>query len=205
MVELDALSRSSTSMIRLTGHLKFKGCGIRLALLILTFAILSPCTKAQVCCTQAQSETSQVAGDVLDPYDAEDFLVTVADTNRDNFSGRYVQESDYRDGRDTCWFSGNTISLTYDAHVDGSSWQVNANNQYGYDTIGWTLAAVNYIRANAPAHGVPLPCGATLYQLMDMECFGGLSVKYSANVLSETITPNTEVSCRQGICRTVFE
>jgi len=186
-------------------------CRCELRRCVLLFAVttlilcLVPALHAQVCCTHPLSETSHATGPHGGAYVAEDFMATVADPTGDNFNGRIVTESDYKTGYDSCWFAGNTIAMQPTALVNGDSWIVGSTNQYGPDAVGWTVAAVQYIRTNSPAHGIPLPCTTQVYQLMSMACSGGTASSYSANVLSETIYINVEVSCRQGVCVTLNE
>lgn len=178
----------------------------RFFMLLLTATLVCyvvPIAQAQVCCTSPTSETSVATGPHGAGLIAEDYTMTVRDGAGDNFNGRTVYEVSLQSGTNTCWFSTNTIGMVNDPVVDGSAWAVSANNQYGPDTVGWTAAAVQYIRANGPAHGVSLPCTQTVYQQMRMICSGGDDAHYSTNVLSETIYVASEKSCRQGVCATI--
>ena len=71
----------------------------------------------------------------------------------------------------------------------------------GWDKVGFGDVAVDSIRRQGPAHGVTLPCTATVYQNMIIECDASLFIQYlTDNVLQTTIAASTIQNCRRGTC-----
>lgn len=84
-------------------------------------------------------------------------------------------------------------------------------NAWGFDAVGWLSDAVTYYRAQAPQHGIAIPCGATVYQSLQISsCAAGQSVTYTpsyGNKLTVTIEQTDVVNCRNDMnnsaCQTI--
>jgi len=95
-----------------------------------------------------------------------------------SFSGRMINERDPGGGGpDTCYFDGAIINghpATPQTHVTGGgNWQVNADNFWGPDLVGWSTDSVNYYRSQGRA-----PCGTFFPQTMVISCATG-EISYS--------------------------
>lgn len=103
-----------------------------------------------------------------------------------NFGGRTVTEGDPGGGGpDTCHFVGSR----YDPleSISGGTWEVDANNEWGDDFVGWIPSAVLYYRLNERA-----PCGTRFPQRMVIACATS-NPQYVTNELTMDIYPE-EVS-----------
>jgi hypothetical protein len=120
---------------------------------------------------------------------------TVTDTNGDVFSGYQVQEVDAGGGVDTCWWSGSKYTPQTALPVwIGGSVDINSENTWEYDHVGWIPSYVSYYRAQGKA-----PCGFTLYQQMQMQCLDNSWKNYgSVNTLKGSFTTTTVTSVRAG-------
>jgi hypothetical protein len=119
-----------------------------------------------------------------------------------NYDGHWVEESDYSQGSNTCYWPGAQIPQY--PSVQGSDWTVGENgsshNQYGVDSIGFDYTGVNYIQTQAPDHDIDMPCVVTFYQQMKYECDANTFFAYAYNVDTQTIGSNTVKVCRAGVC-----
>ena len=70
---------------------------------------------------------------------------------------------------DTCWFEGSEHAQ---AHLTGTdNWQVQNDNKYGFDSIGWRADAIHYYLGDT---GDPrAPCGFQGSQSMQINMPGG--------------------------------
>jgi hypothetical protein len=117
---------------------------------------------------------------------------TISDSNSDNFSGYIVHEQDPGGGVDSCWWPGSQ----YDpwTTITGSTWTVQDGNIWGDDSIGWGVTYLTYYRLQGHA-----PCGATLYQQMQIQCSDGSWQNYGpVNTLQSSFTNSTVTSKRAG-------
>lgn len=82
------------------------------------------------------------------------------DSPSGEFAGRSVYEVPGTGrGSDTCWFTKSKYAPF--TSVTGGQWSVTANSMWGYDWVGWSLAAVRYYRSNKR-----VPCGNRAMQQM---------------------------------------
>jgi len=106
-----------------------------------------------------------------------------------------VQEYVGGPGNDGCHFPGSIYSPW--TEVTGSiSWDVDSNNWYGPDLIGWSVAQINYYRfvGRAPCHNV---------MIQDMRVIGATcGSSYKQNQLEAHIGTTTLTSKRDGVSTT---
>ncbi len=88
-----------------------------------------------------------------------------------SFAGLSVQEMDAGGGVDTCWFPGSAINRF--TQLSGGKWEVNPDNTWGPDSVGWGVGPVAYYRETFVA-----PCRFTLHQQMQMTCYDGSVQNY---------------------------
>jgi hypothetical protein len=131
------------------------------------------------------------------------FDQTISDTAGDSFDGWPVTEGNAAPGQDTCWFQGSLVPRA--TGVTGGTWTVaggdvaGLHNHWGLDLVGFDPDSVSYYRANAPGHGIAIPCGATLYQSMEILCSSGVYWTYTpsyGNKLTATIEQTDVINCR---------
>jgi hypothetical protein len=183
---------------------------IRLFLFIsvtLIFFGILPSAQAQnnACCTAPSTpETVTVSGQYQNTQ--TQFLQTIQATDG-NFNGRTVRELTSQLGTSTCSYSGSLISAT--PPLSGGHWIVGStalppvgDNGWGFDTVGYPSAGVEYIRAST-AHGVTLPCTTTLYQTMQITCGSGYQTYQVNNVISIVIYSDHIVNTRKGVSQTI--
>lgn len=109
-----------------------------------------------------------------------------------NFAGRMTQEADTGDSSDTCYFPGSAVPPS--AGLTGGTWNVNADNTWGDDFVGFSSGIVTYYRLQGR-----VPCGATHHQQMTMSCPDGSFQAYGPiNTLKFTFTGTTVSSVRAG-------
>jgi hypothetical protein len=142
------------------------------------------------------------------------FNQTISDSAGDSFDGQTVTEGNAAPGQDTCWFSGSLVPRA--TGVTGGTWTVaggdvaGQHNHWGLDLVGFDPDSVTYYRANAPGHGIAIPCGATLYQAMEILCPSGAYWTYTpsyGNKLTATIEQTDVINCRYDMnnsaCQTI--
>jgi hypothetical protein len=118
-----------------------------------------------------------------------------------NFGGRSVTETVWKDGADTCYFSGSAFQPF--TKISGGNWPVanDGTNVYGPDTVGQSGNAVWYYRAHGKA-----PCASTIYQTMVISCdtnpISTCLPGYINNTLKVTIDPATVTSARASASET---
>jgi hypothetical protein len=134
------------------------------------------------------------------------------DSPPSEFDGRGVYEFASGTGSDSCWFTQSKFAPFTSITKPGFGWFVTSNNTWGPDWIGWTLAAVQYYRAqkkvprgahfsqqavidaayspaNPPSYTGP-------YTSSTNETFYG--VPYEVNTLGGEITATSVTSVRNG-------
>jgi hypothetical protein len=118
---------------------------------------------------------------------------TVSDANGDTISGYLVQETNAAPAVDTCWFPNQDGVLPITG-VTGSQWTVNDGNTWGPDDVGVFPGLVTYYRAHRRA-----PCGATVFQQMQIQCPDNSWYNYgNVNTLEGTFTSSSVTSVRAG-------
>jgi hypothetical protein len=124
------------------------------------------------------------------------FSQTLVPAGTTSFSGRTVIEADGGDTHDYCHYSGAGVPDEINTIISGGSWTVATDNTWGYDTIGWGEAAVNFYQASSQASK---PCFASGTQQMFISCPSGTStyVPYIKNTLSYGID-TASVSAQRG-------
>jgi hypothetical protein len=113
------------------------------------------------------------------------------------WSGRTVTESDAAPGTDNCYFTGSQYAPQTSVLTPGvgHSWLVGTSNQWGYDEIGWTPAAIiQYYQIQRPQRGLTLPCEADLFQKLTITCPNGPTQTYRGSVPLRAIISATGVS-----------
>jgi len=163
-------------------------------------------------CVAPASETTAVAGTYSTTI--TEFNQAISDSAGDSFDGWPVQESNAAPGQDTCWFSGSQVPRA--TGVSGGLWTVaqgdvaGQHNHWGFDLVGFDSASISYYRVQDPAHGIALPCGATLYQTMQILCSSGVWATYTpsfGNKLTVQIEQTAVVNCRYDMnnsaCQTI--
>jgi len=103
-----------------------------------------------------------------------------------NFTGRTVTESTTLppSGIDNCWFPGSEKDPFNS--VTGSSWTVGSSNLYGPDSIGYSVAQVDYYMAQRR-----VPCGTRFTQEMSINCPDGSNFYRSNEVGADILTSTT--------------
>lgn len=128
------------------------------------------------------------------------------------FEARGVYEFVGGTGSDSCWFKQSKFSPFTTISRPGYGWIVTSKNTWGSDFIGWTLAAVQYYRAQKKA-----PCGTRFYQQAVIDAayspdnpssYSGpytdesgntfYGVSYEVNTLGGDITATAVTSVRNG-------
>jgi hypothetical protein len=168
----------------------------------------SSSTKVDVCPSSPapSTETSAFNGWFLNTVG--EFYATLTnptDSCGSSYDTHTVIESSPQQGNNACWFSSS--NQVQHPVVQGSTWTVGSgsgigHNQYGYDGIGLDDNGIDYIRQNAPAHGVTLPCTVTIYQEMAFEQDANTYFSYKQNTLTQTVDQDDVPVCRDGVCRT---
>lgn len=154
-------------------------------------------------CVAPSRETTAVVATTLTTI--TEFIQSISDSAADSFDGSSVKEGNAASGQDTCWFQGSRVPRA--TGVTGGTWPVQ-NNQWGYDLVGFDSDSVSYYRANDPGHGIAIPCGATLYQAMQISCPGGLWATYTpsyGNKLTATIEQHDVINCRYDMNNTACQ
>jgi hypothetical protein len=123
------------------------------------------------------------------------FSVVMSNTSGGDLSGRYIRETDYATGHDSCWYSGSPIPK-FDGVTQPNPFVLSANNAYT-DTIGFGSTAVNHYRSHGDA-----PCSAHIYQQMQIACgWPGFETYHGVqnNILIAEIGTTTVTSTRDGV------
>jgi hypothetical protein len=166
---------------------------------------------SQSCCIQPQNETTAVTG--ASDFTFTAFDQTVSDSVGDVFDGLSIQEGVAAAGADTCWFNGSQFAAQ--TQVTGGSWTVAGDvdagqtNHWGDDIVGANSDVVTYYRSEDPQHGIPIPCGFTWYQQLQIDCGSGWQTYTPSygNKLTITIESTTVVNCRNDMsnsaCQTI--
>jgi hypothetical protein len=164
-------------------------------------------------CATPTSETTTVA---MTAYTTETaFNQLISDTAGHSFNLAMVQEGNAAPGQDTCYGTW-SIGSQYTGIPPNPPWTVDWGqvqgqpNHWGFDVVGWSQTAVDYYRVQAPAHGVPIPCGLTGYQSMQIQCPNGTWLTYTPSVgnkLTATIEQTYVINCRYDMnnsaCQTI--
>jgi hypothetical protein len=157
-------------------------------------------------CLVPSTETTAVAGVVEGNITVTAFDQTISDTATDNFNGYMIVESDAASPADSCY--GTWSLWPKNTGVSGGNWPVGGgqvageSNHWGWDLVGWSTYLVTYYRVQAPAHGIPLPCGFVNYQALTIQCTAGGTVKYTpsaGNKLTGDIYAGYVKNCRYDI------
>jgi hypothetical protein len=110
-----------------------------------------------------------------------------------SFAGLMVNEVDAGSGVDTCWFRGSAVAPVTTLMGNGIPWNVQDDNTWAYDNVGWTPPPVTYYQLLAPR----APCGFTLHQQMQITCWDGSQHNYGpVNTLQGIIGENDVSSIR---------
>jgi hypothetical protein len=127
-----------------------------------------------------------------------------------DYVGRRVQETAGASAnQDDCWNQTSGQSPYDPASLSGGSWPVVTGNQWGWDAVGYRSDLVDWYREIGPIVGVTIPCTATVYQAMEIECNASFFFRYETNnVLTSTIYANHVENCRypmlgQSACHTI--
>lgn len=147
------------------------------------------------CCPLPETETTAEQG--ADPLitSATDFLQQVSPWS----DGVPIDEYSAGSGSDTCYFDGSEIPPF--TSVTGGSWDELDDGFWGMDIVGWSEDAVTYYREEDPSRN-GLPCGATLWQALEIECSMFDWETYTpsyGNKLTATIDSTTVTNCRYDI------
>jgi hypothetical protein len=163
-------------------------------------------------CVVPSTETTAVAGTINSTL--TQFNQAISDTAGDDFDGTQIDEGDATTAQDTCWW-GPTSGVPKTTGVTGGPpWTVagddvpGQHNHWGFDTVGWTPSAVTYYRAQAPGHGIAIPCGFTVYQSLQIKCSTGVWWTYTpsfGNKLTGTIEQTDVVNCRYDMNNTACQ
>jgi hypothetical protein len=194
-------------------------------LLCVMVAVLTAPTKAkaQDCCYIPQGETDHVGPSLVQLANGatvQGFFMGVNNNLGTYFNGRLTEEGPGNQGSNTCWWNGaaNNLDPQHPA-VSGGTWTVgslivwggtvvqsNVYNTYGYDYVGVTTTAVDYVRTNGPGNHIALPCTYTIYQIMYISCPDEQDTPdYAYNTHTDTIYAKQVVNCRisnDDVCET---
>jgi hypothetical protein len=133
------------------------------------------------------------------------------DPNGNMFMGRQVYEVSNGTPSDACFIAARPVvdangnhNPSSSAAILGTVWNVGANvspgNQYGDDTIGWTVGSVNWYQTNLPASA--FPCTATLTQKMMIVDAQG-NHQFAMHTLTYTLTKTSVTVSKDGISQTL--
>ena len=110
-----------------------------------------------------------------------------------SFAGLTVKEMDAGGALDTCWFPGSAVAKQ--TGLSQGSWEVQDDNTWGPDGVGWPPQSVNYYQLLHPR----APCGFTFHQQMQIGCYDGSQHNYGpVNTLEGIIGENDVTSIRAG-------
>jgi hypothetical protein len=110
-----------------------------------------------------------------------------------SFAGLTVREMDAGGGVDSCYFKGSAVAEQ--TGLTGGSWEVQDDNTWGDDDVGWGPGAVTYYQLLQPR----APCGFTFHQQMQIACYDGSEQNYGpVNTLEGLIGENDITSMRAG-------
>lgn len=180
---------------------------IRVSLFLLTFLCFLVVTQKATlqgtnCCTIPTNETSEARG-TNDGLTI--FRQTISDSANTTFDGRHVREMAGDPPVDNCHFDGSEVD-SY--HLTGGTWVVGSSagvqrNTWGYDSVGFRESAIYYYQTERPARGLSLPCTATAFQNMEIECGTDWAVYAPNNILGIQIDVDNYINCRIGVCAQV--
>lgn len=190
-----------------------------LVVAVITLMGTSPkALRAQSCCTVPTGHVTISNGraedSVNDTYKSR-FSELLSDVAHDDFAGRPIFELDAAPGTNSCYWTGS--GLPQFPIVSGGNWSVGiyilndgtgsggATNKWGYDYIGATNTTVSIIRNGAASNGITLPCIATIYQMMVIDCDALTAYWYETDTLTITIYSDHVVNCRAGNCQTITD
>ena len=118
-----------------------------------------------------------------------------------SFVGRWFSESDAAPATDSCWFQDSNYDPM--SGVSGGAWRVTPGNNWGPDSVGYDYTPlIWYYREQRPMNDLPMPCGWTVYQRLEITSCGPGSTAsvYRPSVTLEAEMSLTEVSAsRDGI------
>ncbi len=131
------------------------------------------------------------------------FFQIVSDSQNDSFAGRTVTETATAPGSNSCYWPGNSVGLVQQPVPSGGTWPVVTGNGWGPDAVGTPKIAVDSIRTEGIRSGISLPCTATFYQTMKMNC-SQTNSPYRNNILKSIVSGGTVQNCRDGVCQTIL-
>ena len=112
-----------------------------------------------------------------------------------SFAGLMINEVDAGSGVDSCSFPNSSVDPVTTLMGNGIPWEVQDDNTWAYDNVGWTPGPVTYYQLLAPR----APCGFTLHQQMQITCWDGSQHNYGpVNTLQGIIGENDVSSIRAG-------
>lgn len=124
-----------------------------------------------------------------------------------SFLGWTVVEYEGALGSDSCYNPGVDSGLVPEhPRPSGGSWTVSGANQWGPDYVGWTTAAVTYIRDHSPfGSTTPIlipafPCGYQLFQVVQINCFYETPFVYDDVIQTGSVFETYVENCREGVC-----
>ena len=148
-------------------------------------------------CPLPTGESTAPAGwDALDGTEYQ--WVQTLNPSQTDFTGKTIKETDAGGVIDTCWSSSSALpQVTGITSLQSArQWIVAPGNEWGFDEVRSTPAAVAYYRQTNRA-----PCSFTVHQQMMMSCPDGTFQPYgSVNTLIGIIQQNSVTSCRAGHC-----
>ena len=107
-----------------------------------------------------------------------------------SFVGRWVSESDAAPATDSCWFQDSNYDPM--SGVSGGAWRVTPGNNWGPDSVGYDYTPlIWYYREQRPMNDLPMPCGWTVYQRLEITSCGPGS---TASVYRPSVTLGAEMS-----------
>lgn len=181
------------------------------AVFVLASITTPPLVNSQTCsnCIVPTSETTYILG--TGTYYGGSSVMTSFDQIVSNgsysFDGRTMEEQSGGPGDNTCYWTGS--GMLQNPTVTGGVWTVGSgdgycpasHNHWGCDRVGYVdPAMITYIRTNAPMHDVPLPCTASMYQVIVIWCNDSLNWAVKSNLLTVTVDTTTVSNCRAGLC-----
>lgn len=118
-----------------------------------------------------------------------------------NFAGMKVTENQPSSGTDSCFHPDMPAEMRYG--LSGGTWTVDSSNEWGFDSIGWLPAAVQYIRQFRADRNLPMPCAATVPQAMKLAAETCPSVPtYKTHTVGVELGTSTITVHRDNVSRT---
>lgn len=156
---------------------------------IWTFTVVGTGGATLTGCSAPESEVVSSLGWEPDVQSVHKFLQRLQSPDGISFSGRTIWEHDDPGAFDSCYFTGSEYEPADKLLPVGSKWQVESNNTYGPDSVGWNPLVAFYYQEQRRVRGKPMPCESSTPQRMSISCPSGGEQTFAHHVLRTIIEP----------------